>query len=146
MTNRKFFGATAAFAVASLLMAGVVPGAWAQATRANIEIPFDFYVEATSMPAGNYWIEHDSKMGATRIVGPNGHAAAVLPLASTRPATDKTRLVFHRYGNTHFLSEMQWAFSSTAVKVRESELEREARLTKPPLRVSVSPANGPETI
>lgn len=112
-----------------LLVAG---SAIAQSGSVRSNVPFDFTVGGKSLPAGTYTIDkvgrspenlllqsQDGKM--QMIVGSNA--------AETLNGADKTKLVFNRYKDQYFLSEI-WVQGSTSGRhipktKREKELAKE---------------------
>ena len=123
------------FAVAvGLLVAAMAAGpCFAQrASRANI--PFAFQVANQTMPAGEYVIEGMSNTNelAQMIRRTDSSAAvAVLTLAGDAENEWSTpELVFHKYGNSYFLSEI-WTGQGQGRRLPVSKGEKElARETK----------------
>ena len=106
----------------------------AQTISLKGDIPFEFVVGKTTMPAGEYTV----KAGATgfhpdvlRIEATNSHA--VVNVNSNRLEDDKTpgqaRLVFNKYGNQYFLSRAWNGFASGGRELQESRTERELAKT-----------------
>ena len=93
--------------------------------RMLVNVPFDFTAGKTVLPAGEYVIAPvDGWSGAVIVKGQDdANASAMLNTnaaqAITAPA--KSKLVFHRYGNRYFLSEI-W----TEGQIRGRELPRPA--------------------
>ena len=139
MTKRKVSVSMAVLAVAALVLTAVVPGAFAQVREFKFQIPFDFYAGGNLMPAGNYIVAYNPATRATQVFDNGGHIATVLPLSMQGRAIGNNRIVFNRYGGLAFLSEMQWAGTENGLKVRDSQLERDARLGTDPIRVAVQP-------
>lgn len=141
MTKQKFFETVTVFAIVVLGLTAFVPGAAAQNSKTfNFVVPFDFYAGSVLMPAGEYTVAQAPSTRATQIYDRNGHIASILPIVGkSNPIGNNNRMVFNRYGNMSFLSEIQWAQSETGYKVRESNLERETRLGTSPVRVAVQP-------
>ena len=106
------------------------------ADRTRFNIPFDFAFGEKKLSAGEYSIGRvlSSSGDATlSIADGNGRAKAfILSQAAVRlNATNKATLVFHRYGDEYFLSQV-WAKGSlvgrSLTKTRaERELERKAQ-------------------
>src|SRR3954464_5533687 len=79
----------------------------------QVTIPFDFTVGAKSFPAGDYLVRPDMTSVVTSIRSADGQSAA---MALTHPiqaikVSGGTRLVFNRYGDRYFLSQV-WANGS----------------------------------
>jgi len=61
-----------------------------------------------------------------------------MTIPATNPATDTTsRLVFRRYGNQTFLSQLYWTGSSSANEVSPAKLELEARRSTKPAQLAI---------
>lgn len=81
----------------------------AQTPNLKANVPFDFVVDKAAMPAGAYSLDalsHNTKAmavrnreaGITQIVLPN--------TARSLNVSSDTKLVFHRYGDEYFLSQI----------------------------------------
>lgn len=98
--------------------------------RANI--PFDFVVGDKKLPAGEYLIgraQQGSGDNLLLISSVAGHQSAfrfTTPLTALDPK-NKGALVFHRYGDQYFLSQVWNGGSSTGRMLFESRGEREAK-------------------
>jgi len=91
----------------------------------RFETPFDFSVGDRVLPAGEYTA---STIGpALQIRGmDNKQIATVLTHSTSRPAVEeKGKLVFHRYGNTYFLSEVWRPGELSGQELSKSSQERE---------------------
>ena len=113
----------------SLVLAAGSAFAQSQEVRANI--PFDFVVSKTTMPAGTYSV---SRIGissdAVVVRGLNCKAAQLggTMKQSSRKTNERSKLVFHRYGDRYFLSQV-WVEGSDNVRVLpKTKLESEVAL------------------
>jgi len=73
-----------------------------------LQVPFDFMAGSHQFPAGAYSIKSDASAGTVLIRSEGGGPAAFI---LTYPAGENTeqvraRLVFNRYGNHYFLSQV----------------------------------------
>ena len=81
----------------------------AQNIKVKANVPFDFVVDKATLPAGDYTL--DQLSASSRALAIRNREAGVgmiaLPNAaeSMNPSND-TRLVFHRYGEKYFLSQI----------------------------------------
>jgi hypothetical protein len=139
MTIRKISGTVTLLAVATLALTLWIPGASAQTKLFKFQIPFDFYAGEQSMPAGTYTVAYNPLGRTTQIYDDSGHVKTMLPIPTVRNPIGNNRMVFNRYGTVNFLSEIQWADSSMGLRVRESSLEREAKLNNASIKVAVQP-------
>ena len=99
-------------------------------TRVTADIPFDFTVGEKSMPAGKYIVQkHPTTNHLLVVTGrdTNKAAYAMFNDATKSRGAEKTVLVFHRYGNDYFLSQMWAAGESSGSELPISKAERKAR-------------------
>jgi hypothetical protein len=118
--NRTFV--TALLTAASLM---APTGASAQ-RRQQATIPFDFTVGQVLLPAGTYMITHVTP-GVIAVRGWKGKEL-VGTMTMIRPADGVRRnadqLIFHRYGDQYFLSELRGDLGESAGSIGASELEQ----------------------
>jgi len=99
------------------------------AMRANI--PFDFIVNGKTLPAGNYEVKrlNDEPEGLIIRSVDNKHDHAVFETESTQqnrmPRHDQ--IVFDRYGDTYFLSEVLTGGMETGRRLAPTRAERELK-------------------
>lgn len=89
------------------------------------DIPFAFSVANHTLPAGRYTV---TRLGETtlRISSPHNQSTVVLTHAVEGKAPEsKGKVVFHRYGDAYFLSEVWVAPNGAGRKVFESRAEEE---------------------
>jgi hypothetical protein len=91
-----------------LFAAMACAGLYAQTVDLRANVPFDFRMGKTLMPAGEYVIHHSAGMLSVR--AQSGRTAAFhITLPESRHGTSsKGALVFNRYGDSYFLSKI-WA-------------------------------------
>ena len=136
---------TAALLVAAIITAGASAQAQTLQYKLTVDIPFDFSVSGQKLPAGKYWVSRaQESIGDTVVQFQSTDLHSVANRFSVPIVTFKSKkrgqLVFHRYGDQYFLSEVWPAGGGTGrafLKTRaERELERSAgiaavRATKP---------------
>ena len=138
--KHNIYGALTMLAVA--LMIGVT---MSQAqSRVRADVPFAFSLEQTSMPAGNYEISStDEKVLTVRNLD-TGQARLLIASmhveTSPASATPGAKLVFHKYDDQYFLSEIWGGQSHIGVALSESKREKELKMA------STNLSNGPETV
>jgi hypothetical protein len=103
----------------------------AQSFDITAAIPFPFVVGSQSLPAGQYAFTSMTTRGMVSIwnKGTNQVSAAMFQ-PGYKPSNDESgnvTLVFHRYGQTYFLSEIRNGASASAYLFRESSTENEHR-------------------
>lgn len=114
-------------AVAAILFASMwALGLNAQSLGLRANIPFDFNVGSTLMPAGEYDINHVNGVLRLRNSGSQGKAIMILARTEQRAAAEKpATLVFNRYGSTYFLAKVWDAYSNTGRVLGPSKHEKE---------------------
>lgn len=93
------------------------------------KIPFSFYVGNKSLPAGNYVVRPlGSLHNVLAIQNAENHASAltIVPIGVQAASAQNTKLVFHRYGDTYFLSQVWQGLGRTeGLQLVPSKAERE---------------------
>jgi hypothetical protein len=123
--SKKAFGF---FSVSALIVALAVPS-FAQSIRLTANVPFEFTVGGRTLPAGDYSIRTGVNPTIVQVQGTGAHTG-VLSLSWRVDVQDKnpaaaTKLVFNRYGDKYFLSEVSDGYESVAMKLPVSHTERE---------------------
>jgi hypothetical protein len=122
----KYLTALALFIAATFITAGK---AIAQDYAVRATIPFNFTVNGSQLPAGNYTIGTD--ITNPRIVKISDGTQHVHVMVLTLPSADEKRkanqLVFHKYGDQYFLSEIRSQESAINVQLATSKQEKRAR-------------------
>jgi hypothetical protein len=109
--------------IAALLSASAAVG---QSNRGDTvaDIPFAFTVANHTLPPGRYTVTRLSEK-AIRIVNSQNQGTFALNDKLERRAAESSKMVFHRYGNAYFLSEIGVSGSRTGAKVIRSRFENE---------------------
>lgn len=124
MRNRMF-----ALSVFVLLLA--VSAVAAPSDRLMAEIPFDFNIGEKSMPAGHYIVSSNlTGDGSVQLISSENsrhHVVVMTHPGDRRMYTgDESKLVFNRYGNTYYLSQIWYGSgASLSRELRVSKSERE---------------------
>lgn len=113
----------AGLALCTLLAASI----HAQTRPMKAEIPFPFHVGQTQLAAGQYELVKLSALTRAWAIRPPqatgvifmGHDVTALRIPET------SALVFHRYGNTYFLTQVRVQGNETGCKLAPSAWERE---------------------
>ncbi len=103
-------------------------------------VPFDFTVRNHQFAAGSYTVTSDLGQGTLLIRGDeNGSAMFVLTHGGKTGKADRNgKLVFHRYQDRYFLSEVWPGGTTCARELHPSKAELElARTTRRPTTVSL---------
>jgi hypothetical protein len=100
-----------------------------------VNIPFDFVAGNTQMPAGEYSVKTSGPTKALILVARNGSTASAFmntnAAVASEPKTEST-LIFNRYGDRYFLSQV-WTVGNACGRqllksTREKEMAQTAKL------------------
>lgn len=123
----------------------ITAGVWAQTQTATLraKIPFDFMVNNKVLPAGTYILKSE---GATHTVVELSDAtqkgAQVFEVVSPEATKQgqKNALVFHKYGDRYFLSEIRCENYALNSSLPESKAEKWAKTQTQDAAVTQWPA------
>jgi hypothetical protein len=127
---KKFF---IVMAIGSLLALSLAVSAQAQLPGVPIRasIPFDFMVRGRTLPAGEYWIErvNDDPAGLIlrNVNDKHEHIVFETEPEQGRRIANHNVLVFNRYNDEYFLSEVVTAGEQTGRELAPSHAERALR-------------------
>jgi hypothetical protein len=118
-----------------LLMLTVVTVSAQSESSGVIKIPFNFVIGQKILPAGEYTIRPNRISSKTvwRVQGNDAHAGAfflTVPVWA-RETQEKTKLVFHKYGNQYFLSQIWIPGDNSGRELSMPRLERELAKNTP---------------
>ena len=105
----------------------------------RVDVPFEFSVRNTTAPAGTYDIRVLAGQEVQLVVGNDCYFLHAAWGASSYTGSHEAKLVFHRYGNQYFLSQV--ATTSTSLYMPTSRVERELKKT-----VAAAPPIQPEIL
>jgi len=88
------------------------------------DIPFAFTVGNHTLPPGRYTVTRLSEQ-ALKIVNSQNQGTFALNNRAEGRAPDSSKMVFHRYGNAYFLSEIWVSGSRIGARVVRSRFEKE---------------------
>jgi hypothetical protein len=126
MTKQILKGFTMLALIVGLSFVSAVVSAKGQSTQAVAKVPFEFIVGEKTLPSGKYIVRRISDTNAAlRIQSADGKDSAVRLTDQIFPKMNKTqaRLVFHRYGERYFLSEVWMGADSTGRHLLKSRQE-----------------------
>ena len=121
--KRNLFGILTTLTLALLISVPLSAQTIAKAT-----VPFDFTVGQTRMPAGTYEI---SPLSHAILIRDSKTAKGVLSLFNSEEPSRGVRtpkLVFHRYGDKYFLSQVSRGNGGAVMQLPTSKLEEEVRI------------------
>jgi len=93
----------------------------------TVQIPFGFHAGTSVLPSGEYTVDTDAGPGVVRLRSADAKSSAmILSMATRTLATPTTgKLVFNKYGDEYFLSQIWKAGSNTGNELRKSRREAE---------------------
>ena len=115
----------------SLLVALGSTSLYAHPNKLTLDIPFDFTVGTQILPAGEYTVMPITGLAANIVLqiqsADDREVAAFLTMLveDAKHRYEKGRLVFTRYGNDYFLSQIWWAGRASGHQLMKSSSERE---------------------
>jgi len=113
------------------LMIAVPAHAQMPGTTIRATIPFDFIVKGKTLPAGNYEIKRfsDSPEGLIirNVNDKRDHVMFETEPVETMEIPNGSEIVFHRYGDNYFLSEVFTAGEETGQELTPTRAERRLR-------------------
>jgi hypothetical protein len=126
------------FAIAAVLAFSIVAAAMSAPAQAPsvlvVNVPFEFVVGNQALPAGEYKIERglSSRLDVLLIRRADGRALTYM-LTTALHAKDvqpESKLIFNRYGNRYFLSQIWNAADQWGRELSKSPREKEMALTE----------------
>ena len=114
-------------AISGLVLVLVVPLS-AQTMRFKANIPFEFVAGTRTLPAGDYVIDTTPAQSVVRVWNENTHDSfAILSNSVSEPfvsSNPEAKLIFHRYGNQYFLSQVWDGYNDVGRKIPMGNSER----------------------
>jgi len=119
-------------AIAMIILVGAfTASAYAQTAGTQLvvaNIPFDFNVGSKNLPAGKYTItvvNPSSDRKVLQIRSSDGRSTAITQTTGViETASEKTKLVFHRYGDHYFFAQAKMAGDTMVLAALKSKAER----------------------
>jgi hypothetical protein len=113
----------------------------ARSNQMQVTVPFGFVAGGKTLPAGNYMVELNTDSGTRGVIvlRGDGQQPILLLVANGKghlAAPEHSQLVFHRYGTSFFLAELQTEGDSTGRALATSDREKEmARKSRPDQKI-----------
>jgi len=127
MTKQIIKGMTLLMSIVGLALATAVVANGQARNNLTAQVPFDFIVANKDFRGGEYHVRPVNDAGNALLIGSADTKTRLVTLTNgTGPAKgEKTeaRLVFHRYGNTYFLSQVWMAGEISGRELQESRRE-----------------------
>ena len=120
------------FALLGLGLLFATASAYAQTAPLKANVPFNFIVSGNTLPAGEYTIQSLSTIERVLVIRGSDKPQMVMATscASAKPS-DTSKLVFHRYGDRYFLSQIWTAGNSSGAELPPSRREAEVAMDFP---------------
>jgi hypothetical protein len=117
------------FTMLSLMLMLTAVSVCAQSKRQVAKIPFSFIVGQKTLPAGEYTVEPNRK-DSPNVWLVRRRDGGTSALFTTMPVTanetqEKPKLIFHKYGDQYFLSQIWTAASNSGRELLMPRQERE---------------------
>jgi hypothetical protein len=95
--------------------------------KLTVQVPFGFHVGDSILPSGEYIVSTDVAPGVVRVRSADARSSVmILSMPTQTLATPTTgKLVFNKYGDEYFLSQIWKAGVNTGNKLRQSRREVE---------------------
>jgi hypothetical protein len=93
----------------------------------TVQVPFGFHVGNSMLPSGQYTVYTDAGPGVVKLRSADAKSSVmILSIATQMFATPTTgKLVFNKYGDEYFLSQIWKAGSNRGNELRKSRREAE---------------------
>jgi hypothetical protein len=101
-----------------------------------VDVPFAFVAAGQAFPAGHYIVTKEGDR-CLRIFNSQQQGVYVQAHASLRSDSDGSKLVFHRYGDTYFLSAVWVTGNTIGRELFRSRAERELAAHKAEMELAV---------
>lgn len=118
-------------AIALVVLAGVcTSGLQAQSHEIRADVPFSFVVGNQQLPAGQYTFHTEPSF--TFVLGNANYQFAILSRTEDAGSVKGffNTLVFDKYGDQYFLREIRCPSTALNVELRQSKLEKQARVQR----------------
>lgn len=105
--------------------------AYAQTLKVKANVPFSFIVGKVNLPAGQYTVQSLGTSGnALYIRDSNGPSKTMVNShrCESRKTSEKSKLVFHRYGDRYFLAQIWTAGNDSGNELPKSARETEVAM------------------
>ena len=113
------------FAVLTMLVALASISVHAQSQRDIVNIPFNFAVGEKTLPAGEYAVTPNRRdsQNIWRLEGDRNTVLFATVAVTSASTQEKTKLVFHKYNDQYFLSQVWIAGEDSGREIRATRVE-----------------------
>lgn len=110
-----------------LISAGAASDCWASSRMLKVDIPFAFEVQNQQLPPGRYWLDFmTTGDGSLQVIRPFDGKAVIFRTTNTssQDGIAMPQVIFHRYGDRYFLTEISnWDGHTRKLSVSPEEKE-----------------------
>jgi hypothetical protein len=94
----------------------------------KVQVPFGFHVGAATLPSGEYTVDTNAAQGVVVMRSADTKSSAIILTNAIEAPTapNQGKLVFNRYGNQYFLSQIWKPGDSTGREIHRTRGETEA--------------------
>lgn len=127
MQNKMLKGVTMLLLIAAVAMMAALVSAHAQSGIVVADVPFEFAVGSKSLTAGEYSVREFAANSNAVLISNKDSNDGVIRLTTSvqaRITPKQASLVFHRYGQRYFLSEIWTSGERTGRRLLKSAEER----------------------
>ena len=125
---KKFLSLTIAIVALTGALGTAAQAQTAGSRTMRARIPFAFHVASKELPAGEYAVtvlNPSSDHNALQIRSLDGRSSAIIQtFAKAANASENSKLMFRRYGQSYFFAEARVVGESTALRALKSKAER----------------------
>jgi hypothetical protein len=128
------------FALIGLGLLLATASAYAQTGVMKANVPFNFIVDKTDVPAGQYVIQSVGTTGTAVAIESSDRSLVKLVLPNSCESSqtqEKSKLVFHRYGDQYFLAQIWREGDNRGSELPKSQRENEVAMDYPSQNVVV---------
>ncbi len=110
--------------------------------KITVQVPFGFHVGNTMLPSGEYTVDTDAAPGVVRLRSADSKSSAMILTipVQTRDTPSIGKLVFNKYGDEYFLSQVWKPGYNTGSELRKTRIETEVAANARRARESIMAA------
>ena len=95
--------------------------------KLTVQVPFGFHVGSSTLPSGEYTVDTDAAPGIVRLRSTYSTSTVMIQSMSVQAHSvpSQGKLIFNKYGDEYFLSQIWKAGNNTGNELRKSRREAE---------------------
>lgn len=97
----------------------------------KVQVPFGFHVGSSMLPSGEYTVDTEAAPGVVRLRSADSKSTVMIQsnAVQTAGATGQGKLIFNKYGDEYFLSQIWHAGSNIGRQLPKTRREAEVAAT-----------------